>query len=75
MKCRKILFAGAGMACGPSVNGEWVMCSEMGYCGMGGVCIPHAADGATCDQQAGPLCSVLSGCTGGVCRAEDPSGC
>ncbi len=80
--CTKIAFATAGQPCGV-INGGFTACSAGGHCkasgtGTGtGTCQAPAADGAACDDTAGPTClpPAVCGATSKVCTVADPATC
>jgi hypothetical protein len=72
-------FAGAGEACG-IINAKFVSCAANGKCRPGanplqGTCVAAAADGAPCDETAGPLCTPPAICVSGLCKLGDPALC
>jgi hypothetical protein len=57
------------MSCGFAPDGALVLCPAAGFCqALLGTCVPAAADGAACDDDAGPNCTQPATCTSGVCR-------
>jgi hypothetical protein len=78
--CSMLGFAGPGEACGV-INGNLVICSGGGNCQgatltVAGKCQAPAADGAACDDTAGPTCLPPAVCSSAkVCTVPTPSSC
>jgi hypothetical protein len=79
--CKVIGFAKAGEPCG-LVNGTDTGCAGGGRCGlntsgMGTTCEAAAADGASCDENTGPLClaPAVCGASSKVCTLPNPANC
>jgi hypothetical protein len=73
-------FGSAGQPCGIVNNTTYTACAAGGLCkgasGLtAGTCQATAADGAACDDTAGPPCLSPAVCSGGVCKISDPGTC
>jgi hypothetical protein len=73
--CTTIALAAAGQPCGVS-TGSVIACSGGGLCN-GGTCEAPAADGAACDDTAGPRClaPAVCGATSKVCTIPNAATC
>lgn len=77
--CQEVSLAGPGQPCG-LINGAYVGCAAAGVCRTGtagapGTCVAPVADGAACDNAAGPGCMAPATCTEGVCRLPSALTC
>jgi hypothetical protein len=74
MRCTPVMFAPTG-ACG-TTNAGFVVCTRGGVCvGANPRCVPSAADGARCDDSAGPRCLAPATCSGGTCVVKNEYSC
>ncbi len=75
--CTAVTYAKTGEACNIVGNG-FAVCASSGTCKTQGgtsVCLAAAADGAPCDEMAGPKCTPPARCVSGACKIEDPATC
>jgi hypothetical protein len=75
--CATIGTADAGEKCG-IVDAKLVFCAAKGSCvptTLSGTCQAPAADGATCNDFAGPKCLAPASCVNGICTITDPATC
>jgi hypothetical protein len=56
-----------GTTCGVGGDAVVTICPSSGFCNQGS-CTPAAADGATCDDNTGPLCLSPARCVEGTCQ-------
>ena len=76
--CQQVKIAAAGEACGLQGT-DYIACKGGAFCKMAmggaGTCLAPAADGAACDEVAGPKCLPGARCSGAVCVLSDGSSC
>jgi hypothetical protein len=67
-KCTRTQGVGDGEACG-WISGVYHDCSASGFCSTStpSECLPHAEDGATCNDSVGPHCMPPALCQNGRC--------
>ena len=68
--CKPVKLVRPGDACSDDVG----MCTHGSSC-FGGKCVAAAADGAACDQKAGPTCLRPAECIDGRCQMRTPATC
>jgi hypothetical protein len=79
-QCASVSVASPGATCGVVSNSAYVcgggaICKFASSTSSTGSCIAPAADGASCNDSAGPWCEGPALCTSGACQVPNPNTC
>ncbi len=74
LRCVRALTAETGSPCGYTAT-DVTYCSASGFCNSATICVAPAADGAACDDAAGPRCMEPARCSNRVCVITPARNC